>query len=195
MKQLLLITIVAVLMLPAIGIAQTTGQTAIHPPSVKIGWMDAEQAILTCDEGARTINDIQKYVDTKNNERDVMLRELEDLRAKLEVQAAKLTDEARMDLEEKARVAEVTLQRFVDDTQNDITNRRNRMVSTISSKMAPIIEKVAIDKSLDAILIYSPSQRDAWINPALFVTEDIIKAYNQAYPAGAPTMPGAAKKP
>jgi len=194
MKQLLLITIVVTMMLPAAGMAQTAGQTAVHPPSVKIGWMDAETVIMTCDEGARAFSDIQKFVDTKNNERDNMLRELEDLRAKLEVQAAKLTNEALMDLEEKARGAEITLQRFVDDTQNDITNRRNRIINSISSKMVPIFEKVAIEKGLDAITIFDP-QRDAWINPALNVTEDIIKAYNQAYPAGAPTMPTAAKKP
>ena len=194
MKQLLLITLVAILTLPVAGVAQTAGQTAVHPPSVKIGWIDAFLIIETCDEGARALNDIQKFVDTKNNERDNMLRELEDLRAKLEVQATKLTNEALMDLEEKARVAEITLQRFVDDTQNDITNRRNRIINNISSKMGPIIEKVAIDKGLDAITIFDP-QRDAWINPALNVSEDIIKAYNQAYPAGAPTMPTAAKKP
>jgi len=195
MKQLLLATLVVTLTLPVTGMAQTADLTSVHTPTIKIGWMDAEQAVLTCDEGIRAINDIQKFIDTKNNDRDVMLRDAEDLRAKLEVQASKLTDEAYMDLEEKAHIAEIKLQRFIEDTQNDITSRRNRMVSSISAKMGPIIENVAIDKGLDAILIYSPSQRDAWVNPALFVTDDIIKAYNQVYPAGAPTIPAAAKKP
>ncbi|MCL2877970.1 MAG: OmpH family outer membrane protein [Acidobacteria bacterium] len=193
-RLLLLIALVAALSLPAAGIAQTADQTAIHAPTVKIGWMNVQQAIEDSDEGTRTLNDLQKFVDLKNNELDAMRREAEDLRTKLEVQSSKLTNEALMDLEERARVAELTLQRFSEDTQRDITNRRQRLYNIISLKMGAIIEKVAIDKGLDAVVIYDP-QRDAWVNPALNVTEDIIKAYNQAYPAGLPTIPPAAKKP
>jgi Skp family chaperone for outer membrane proteins len=60
--------------------------------------------------------------------------------------------------------------------------------------MGPIIEKVALDKGLDAIQIFD-QQRDVWVNPALNVTEDVVKAYNQAFPTGARTIPPAAKKP
>ena len=199
MNRLLLVAIFAALTLPVAGIAQTTAQPAANQatapaPTVKIGWMNAEQAVMTCEEGVKTIGDIQKFVDTKNAELDAMKREVEDLRARLEVQGSKLTDEALMELEEKARTREVALQRFSEDTQRDIEKRKQRMINVISSKLAPIIEKVAIAKGYDAIQVFDP-QRDAWINPALNVTEDVVKAYNQAYPAGAPTMPSAAKKP
>ena len=194
MNRLLLIALVAALTLPAAGIAQTAAQPAVHAPTVKMGWMNVQQAIVTSDEGAKTMSDIQKFVDSKNSELEAMKREAEDLRTKLEVQSSKLTDEAQMDLEEKARLAETSLQRFQEDTQRDITSRQQRMYNVISGKMGPVIEKVAIDKGFDAIIVYDP-QRDAWVNPALNVTEDVIKAYNQAYPAGAPTMPSAAKKP
>ena len=195
MNRVLFVALVAVLTLPVAGIAQTAAtQTSVPAPTVKIGWMNVEQAISTCDEAVKIINDIQKFVDTKNNELDAMKREAEDLRSKLEVQGSKLTDEALMDLEERVRVKEVALQRFSEDTQRDIENRKQRLFNTISAKMGPVIEKVAISKGFDAITIFDP-QRDAWVNPALNVTEDIVKAYNQAYPAGAPTVPPAAKKP
>ena len=193
MNRILLVVLIAALTLPAAGIAQTA-ETAVHAPTVKIGWMDVDQAVRACDEGVRIINDIQKYIDTKNSELDVMRRDAEDLRTKLEVQGSKLTDDARMDLEERARAQEINLQRFSEDTNRDIEYRRQRLYTTITSKMGSIIEKVAIDKGLDAITIFDP-QRDAWINPALNVTEDVVKAYNQAYPAGSPTIPAAAKKP
>ena len=194
MNRFLLIVLVAALMLPVVGIAQTADQAAIHAPTLKMGWMDVERAIMACEEGVKIYNDIQKFVDTKNNELEAMKKEVDDLRTKLEVQSTKLTDEALMDLEERASSREVALQRFSEDTNKDITARRQRMILTISGKMGPVIEKVAIEKGYDAIIIYD-QQRDAWVNPALNVTEDIIKAYNQAYPAGAPTMPTAAKKP
>ena len=193
MNRILLIALVAVITLPVVGVAQTEDAN-VHAPTVKIGWMNIEQAVTTCDEAVRIIADIQKFVDAKNVELDAIRREAEDLRTKLEVQGSRLTDEALMDLEERARTQEIILQRFSEDTQRDIEGRRQRLYNTISSKMGPIIEKVAIDKGFDAITIFDP-QRDAWVNPALNVTEDVIKAYNQAYPAGAPTIPAAAKKP
>ena len=194
MNRLLLIALTAVLILPVAGVAQTANQPTVHAPTVKIGWMNFEQAVTTCDEGARIYSEMQKFVDSKNNELDVMKREAEDLRAKLEVQGSKLTDEALMDLDERARKQDIALQRFQEDTQREIDSRRQRQFNAISGKMAPLIEKVAIDKGFDAIQIWDP-QRDAWINPALNVTEDVVKAYNQVYPAGAPKIPPAAKKP
>ena len=192
-NRILLVALVAVLASPLAGIAQTA-EIAVHAPTVKIGWMNVDQAVMESDEGVRIFNDIQRFVDTKQGERDAMMKEVEDLRTRLEVQAGRLTDEALMDLEETTIAREVTLQRFVEDTQRDIDIRRQRMFNTITSKMGPIIERVAIDKGFDAIQIFDP-QRDAWVNPALNVTEDVIKAYNQAYPAGAPILPPAAKKP
>jgi len=192
MNRFVMVALVAALMLPVAGIAQTDGQTAVHAPTVKIGWLDARLVIETCDEGVRTIADIRKFVDSKNVDLDAMKRELDDLRSKLEVQGSKLTNEALFELQERATTSELNLQRFSDDTNREIDARQQRMVNTISSKIGPIIEKVALDKGLDAIFVLN-GERDAWINPALIVTEDVIKAYNQAYPAG-PTMP-AAKKP
>jgi len=190
MNRLLLTAFVAALMLPATGVAQT----AAHTPTGKIGWISIDLVVTTCDEGARTINDIQKFIDDKNNQLDTMRRDYDDLRNRLEVQASRLTDEARMDLEEKAVTQEVALQRFSEDTQRDIDFRRQRLYNTISGKLGPVFEKVAADMGLDAIQVFDP-QRDAWIHPDLNVTENVIKAYNQTYPANAPIMPSAAKKP
>ncbi|MDR1726332.1 MAG: OmpH family outer membrane protein [Acidobacteriota bacterium] len=168
--------------------------TASAPaPTGKVGWINVEQAILTTDEGAKALADIQKYVETKNAELNALRQEVDDLAKKLEVQGSKLTDEARMDLEEKATEKQTQLERFQTDTQREIDNRRNRLTSTISKKMGPVIEKVAIAKGLDAIEIFN-ANRDAWVNPALNVTEDLVKAYNQAYPASAPAVPAAAKQ-
>jgi len=190
-SALMLTTIVCV---DSISAQSAADQTNVPPPTLKIGWMNVDQAIMTCDEGEKIYNDISKFRDSKQNERDVMLKELEDLRVRLEVQASKLTEDALMNLDIEARTKETNLQRFVEDTQREIDIRQQRMLRTISEKMGPVIEKVAIDKGLDAVMIFNP-QRDAWINPALNVTEDIVKAYNQTYPAGGPIMPAAAKKP
>lgn len=195
MNRLILGVLFAALMLPVLGAAQTPAQAPAAQSSAaitpaKIGWMDVDRAILTCDEGAKMLDDIQKYIEAKNAELDALRKEAEDLRNKANVQGPKLTDEARMDLEEKAEAKDTALQRFQQDTQKDINNRKERLTAYISKRLVPVIEKVAKAKGLDAIQVFSPS-RDAWISPALNVTEDIVKAYNQTYPVGAAKPPAA----
>ena len=194
MNRLVLVVLAAILFMPATFAQTESASAAVHAPTVKIGWISVDDVIFTCDEGARMIADIQKFVDTKNAELEAIRQEVNDLNTRLEVQGTKLTDEARMDLEERLIERQTYQERFSQDTQRDIENRKNRVGNIVSRKMGPVIEKVALAKGLDAIEIYNPS-RDVWINPALNVTKDVIDAYNQAYPVGAPTVPAAAKKP
>lgn len=182
----------AVLLLPTLAAAQTPAPTAAAAGApVKIAWVNMDQAILTCDEGARMYAEIQQFIESKNAELDKLRAESESLRTKLNVQGSKLTDEARLELEQQAEVKDTQLQRFQQDTQRDINTRRDRMTNTIGKRMVDVVDKVAKARGLDAILLYNPA-RDIWINaenPALNVTEDIVKAYNQAYPASAPKIP------
>jgi outer membrane protein len=194
MNRLMLGVLFIALFLPVFGAAQTAEKAPATPASTittaKVAWMNVEQAVLTCDEGAKMVDQIQKFVDAKNSELEALRKEAEDLRNKLSVQGPKLTDEARQDLEDKAVTKDSLLQRFEEDTRKDITTRKDRLTGYISKRMGPIIEKVAKAKGLDAILIFNPS-RDAWVNPSLNVTDDIVKAYNQAYPVTAPKPPAA----
>jgi len=177
MNRLGLVVLFAALLLPATVAAQTAAP-------VKIGWINVEQAIMTCDEGAKMVAELEQYVNTKQAELQKMRSDADEARNKLEVQGSKLTDEARMELEDKLESLETKMQRFQQDSQREFESRQNRIGAYISKRMGPVIEKVAQAKGLDAILIYNRA-RDLWINPALFVTEDIVKAYNQTYPASA----------
>ena len=189
MSRSILCILFAALLLPVLGVAQTAAQpaatsatTAITP--AKIAWINVDQAILTCDEGTKLYGEIQKFIEDKNTELDTLRKDSDNLKNQLNVQGPKLTDEARMDLEEKAEAKDTALQRFQQDTQKEINSRRDRMTNYLGKRMLPIIEKVAKAKSLDAVQFFN-TQRDAYINPSLNVTEDVVKAYNQAFPVSA----------
>jgi outer membrane protein len=159
--------------------------------------MDLQQALLTTDEGKVQVAEIQKYIDGKNQELDAMRKESEKLRNNLSVQGSKLTDEARQDLEEQVEAKDTSLQRFQQDTQKEIENRRIRMTNYLAKRMQPIIERLSKEKGLSAVFIFN-SSRDAYVDPSLNLTEEIIKAYNQAYPVSAgkpPAVPAPAPAP
>jgi outer membrane protein len=186
----------AAISLPILGMAQTPAQTtAPATPAVigaaKIAWMNLEQAVLTSDEGKVMVAEVQKFVDSKNNENDNLRKEAETLRNQLSVQGSKLTEEARSELEDQIEAKETALQRFQQDTQKEIENRRVKMTNYLAKRMQPVIEKVAKEKGLSAVQIFN-STRDAFVDPSLNLTEEIIKAYNQTYGAGAPKAPASA---
>ena len=194
MNQRLMLCLSLAFLLPAgLGMAQAVpAQAPAAAPAVinpaKIAWLNLEEAILTCDEGKRELGEVQRFVEKKNQELQVLQKEAESLRNQIQVQAAKLTDEARADLEVQIDAKETALQRFQQDTQKDIDARRNRVTNQVGRKMVPVIEKVCKEKGLSA-LFYLNSSRDGWVDPSLIITAEIIGAYNQTYPATAPKTP------
>jgi outer membrane protein len=195
-RKSLLISALAVLCLPAALMAQATPASAAPqaPAAIgaaKVAWINIEQAIISCDEGKGLFGEVQKYVDAQNNKLDGMKKEVDTLQTQLNVQGPKLTDEARADLEEQLQSKSTGLQRFQEDTQKDIDNKRNRVTSVVGRKMLPVIEKIAKEKSLTAVVYLNPS-RDAWVDPGVLITDEVVKAYNRAYPVKG-AAPAAAK--
>ncbi len=202
MSRLTLCVLFATLLVPVLGVAQTAAQAPAAPPAaasspLKIAWMNLEQAVFTCEEGKKEFTEVQKFVDGKNAELENLRKETENLRNQLNVQGPKLTDEARADLEDQIEAKDTTLQRFQQDTQKEIDNRRVRATNYIGKRMQPVIEKYSKEKGLSAIQVFSQG-RDIWVDPSLNVTQEIIKAYNATY-AGSAAKPApaapAAKKP
>ena len=191
------------LCLPALAFAQAPAAGGVPtqpaaPPTpavigpIKVAWINLEQAIYGCEEGKKELGEVQKFVEKKNSELQQAQKELATLKNQLEVQGPKLTDEARADLEEQIADKETAMQRFQQDTQKDIDNRRVRATNMIGRKLLPIVEKVSKEKGLQAVVYLNP-QRDAWVDPSLIITEEVIRAYNAAHPAA--VAPGPAPTP
>jgi outer membrane protein len=195
MSRLITRVFFAALWLPMIGMAQTSAQAPAAQPfpssPAKLAWIDLDAAIFSCDQGKKEFADLQKTVDAKKTEMDNLRKEVDNLQNQLNVQGPKLTDDARADMEEQLEAKNTNLQRFQQDAQKDIDARRQRVGNTIGKKMLPVIEKVAKEKGLGAVLMFNQN-RDAYVDPSLVITDDIVKAYNQTYAAGAAKAPESA---
>jgi outer membrane protein len=176
-----------------LGIAQTpaTTQAAASISPAKIAWMNLQQALLTTDEGKSMYADLQKYIEDKQKEMDGLRKEGDTLKSKLEVQRTKLSDEALAKLEEEIDAKDTAIQRFQQDTQKDIESKQARMTNYLGKKMQSVIDKICKEKGIGALLIIN-QQRDAFIDTSLIITEELVKAYNKEYAAGAAKAPAAA---
>jgi Skp family chaperone for outer membrane proteins len=168
--------------------AQTPAAPAVIGPA-KIAFVDIQAAIATCDEGKREATLLQQYVDQKSAELQNKQKELEALRTKMDVSGSKLNDEARQELAEQIDAKDTEVQRFQQDTQKDIDNRRTKLQNSIGNKMLKSIEKVAQEKGVDVVQFVGIANIYGYINPSLLITDEVVKAYNIANPAiGAPPV-------
>jgi outer membrane protein len=190
MNRLTLAVLFAALLMPALVLAQAPAESSAAIPPAKIAWIDLQQVVFSVDEGKVKFSEIQKFVDDKNKENDALRNELEKLKNQLNVQGSKLTDDARADLEAQIDEKETALQRFQQDTQKEIESRRTRVTNYLGRKMQEVLEKVAKDKGLSAILFFN-SSRDAYVDPALNISEDVVKYYNQKNPVAGAKAPAA----
>jgi outer membrane protein len=203
MKQRLILLVAAALSLAIPGMAQIPQTNPPAAPAqaaapavigpVKVAFANIQQIIYTCDEGKREAAVLQQYIEGKNAELQKRQKELEGLRQQLEVQGSKLTDEARADMVETIDIKDTEFQRFQQDTQKDIDAKRGKLQNAIARKMLPVIEKLAKDKGLQVVQFLDTSNIYAYVDPTLVISEEVIKAYNAAYPVAAPAAAPAKK--
>lgn len=146
-----------------------------------IAFINIQQVIAACEEGKRENDDWQHWAEKKQSELEEIRKERDDLKNKLDIQGDKLIEEARLDLVDIIDAKDILLQRGQQDVQREADRRQRRLANTVYQKVLPVIEKIAEERSLDSVF-FIDGNRDAYIRPSLLVTEEVIDAYNAAYP-------------
>ena len=162
-----------------IAAEQSSSTTAMTPS--RIAYVNIQQVIANCEEGKREADNFQQWAEKKQTELQSIQKELKELQERLKVQADKLTEDARFELEDTIETKGTLFQRIQQDSQNEADKRQRRFTNTIYQKALPIIQKMAEEKGLDLVHFFDIN-RDAYIRPSMFITDEVIKAYNVAYP-------------
>jgi Skp family chaperone for outer membrane proteins len=167
--------------------AAQTSAPAVTAPA-RTAFVSIQQIFNSCDEGKDELARWQQYADKMTAEVQAGQKELDALRAQFEMQSTKLADEPRADLADSIDAKDTSLQRLQQDAQKELERRRQRYQNRIYRKTLPIIARIAKEKGLSTVQFIDET-RDAYIDPALVITDEVIKAYNQAYPLVPVTQP------
>jgi len=170
---------------PAGLLAQSSGA-----PS-KIGLVNIQEAILSTAEGKKSMADLQKKYQPRQQEVQKDQQDIQAISDQLQKQAATLSDEEQRrlnrDLEEKQKV----LKRTTEDAQADFGADRDEMFRRIGQKMVKVIQDFA-PKNGYALVIGSDQVPVYYAATEVDLTEQVVKLYDAAYPAEAPTSGGPA---
>ncbi len=186
---------------PATGTAApaaATTTTAAPAGGVKVGIIDMQQAVVATNEGARDLEALQKKFEPKKNELAGQNGEIESLKKQLNTQGDKMNEEARANLVKSIESKQKSLQRSVEDAQNEYQQQQGEIVQRILQKMAPVIDKYAKGNGYGLLLDSSnpwPQGPLIWATAGVDLTKTIVDAYNAqsgvAPPATTPKPAGA----
>ncbi len=158
-----------------------TGGSVVFGQGSRIGFVNSQEILYQTDEGKEGLAEFQKYMNEQQQEFNKKNQELTNLQEEYQRKRGTLSADAASQMELQIQQKQVALKRFQEDIQEDLNQRQDRLMQRISQKVQQVITDYAKEKSLDAIFMRDQSQ--AWVDPALDVTQDIVTRYNTRFPA------------
>jgi outer membrane protein len=187
----------------ALAVASLLGTTAVQAQTAagtangtKIGVINVRQAIVSTAEGKQASAELQTQFAPRQNELEGMNKQINDLRQKLQAGASTLSEEEKARLTTQGQREAAKLERKNNELQEDVNAAQAEVVDRIGRKMMDVLDRYARENGFVAIFDSSAQNSPIlYASTNIDVTPEIIKLYDQAYPAtgGAAPKPAASK--
>ncbi len=179
--------------------AQTPAPTNPAPASaagpIKIAFVNPVAILSSTAEGKQEFAKLQDLTNTKQKQvadATAELRKLQDQYSQTSLSANPTT---RAEMERQIQDRDVKLKRLQEDAQLELQQRQDDLLEKMGGKLQTILTEYAQKNGIDTIFRLDQNQSFAYVNPALNITDAIIKQYDQRYPvASAAPAPAAAPK-
>jgi len=163
-----------------IGILIFTGGLFTGPvrsQDLKIGSVDIQRAINECKEGKQAKVLLTKEVEKFQRLVAEKQKELEEMRQSLEKQALMLNPETRAAKEKELQNKARDFQRWGEDSQNEINQKRAEMERNIAIGLQRMIQKLAADEGY-TLIVEKNENIVLFASKAIDITDRVIKVYD-----------------
>jgi outer membrane protein len=175
----------ALLMIPS---AWAQG-TAAAPE--KIGILNMQIAITSTAEGKQASSELQAQFAPRQAELETTRKQIEDIQTRLRNGASTLSDEEKQRLVRENDTLTRSYQRKQQDFNDDGNEAQREVIDRIGRRLMEVVEKYARDNGYSLILDNSSQNTPVIFSAnAIDVSQDIIRLFDQAYPAKAGTSGG-----
>ncbi len=148
-----------------------------YPAELKIGAVDLQKAINECNEGKEAKKTLSQDIDKFQRLIAERQKELQEIKESLEKQNLMLTPEVRETKERELQSKLREFQRWGEDKQNEINQKRMEMEKTISTGLKILVRKIGTDEGYTLILEKSENLV-LFASQSLDMTDRVIKAYD-----------------
>jgi outer membrane protein len=144
---------------------------------LKIAYVDIQKAVNECNAGKEAKKAITKEVEKFQRLIADKQKDLQTMKESLEKQAPMLNPDARATREKDYQNKLREFQRWGEDTQNEINQKRVEMERNISMGFQKVIQKVGADDGYTLILEKNENIV-LYVSRAIDITDRVIKAYD-----------------
>jgi len=160
-----------------IGIIMLGWFGSVWAADLKIAYVDIQTAVNECNTGKDAKKAITKEVEKFQRQIADKQKELQTMKESLEKQAPMLNPDARANREKEYQNKLREFQRWGEDTQNEINQKRTEMERNISIGLQKVIQKVGADEGYTFILEKNENVV-LYISKTIDITDRMIKAHD-----------------
>jgi outer membrane protein len=190
-NRLAIAALAATLAVPAVW--GQTGSAAHADPAapLKVGALNMEAAITSTQEGKQAANELTAKFAPRQTELQNLQKQIQDITTRLQTTSNTLSDEEKYRLTRESETLNRTLQRKQQEARDDYQDAQQDLINTLGRKLMTVLDKYSRENGY-AVVFDTSSQQTPVIYeaPAIDITQDIIKLYDQNYP-----VKSAASKP
>lgn len=146
----------------------------------KIGFVNGLDVLYGTQLGQQEIAKVQVQMEEKQKEYDARRMELEQLRERFETQQLTLNARTRAQMQRDIEMNDRELRRFQEDTQVEITRRRDEIFANENGKIQNLISEYADENEFSVIFLRNETQ--IYVDPSLDISPDIIRLYDERFP-------------
>lgn len=189
--------LVAASLIGAATLSAQSTPTAGSAVAGKVGVLNVRQAIIATAEGKQASAELQGQFASRQTELENMNKQINDIRQRLQAGEGKLSPEEAARLERQGTSLQKQIQRKQEDYQEDVNASQQDVIERIGRKMMDVLDRYSRENGYIAVFDSSAQGAPIYVSNGIDVTADIVKLYDQAYPAkaAATTAKPAAAKP
>ena len=150
---------------------------SVWAADLKVAYVDIQRAINECNTGKEAKKVITKDIEKIQHLGADKQKELQTMKESFEKQTLMLTPEARAQKEKEYQSKLREFQRWADDTQNEMNQKRMEMERNISAGLIKVIQKLGTEEGYTFILEKNETIV-LYASKTLDITDRVIKAYD-----------------
>jgi outer membrane protein len=178
-RAVLGLALAAVLAVPFAARAQAPAGTG----ALKIAVIDTERVLLASETGKKSLADLKKLQEAKENEIKGRQQEIKDLQTKLQDGRMSLAQDKLSDMEKQLEDKVIALRRLQDDATRELNKKRDEVLAQIDQKVMPVINQVG--KELGFTMIFRKFESGLiYADDSLDITNQVIQRLDGAPKAG-----------
>jgi outer membrane protein len=147
----------------------------------KIGFVDAERAVATVEEGKAKISELEAWAIPEREKVEKLGAKVNEIRQQLATQSAVASPE----VVQRLRDEELSARRAFEDAKRDferrLDKRQNDLLADIAVKVGTVATDYAKANDFDAIFVLK-AQPLIYVAESVELTDEIIRLYNERFP-------------